>query len=127
MIRPGIVLVEKSAALPEVLRLGNDIDGTGWSPVAGDLDHRQMESKLSATGWTFFFMAHSIKIVAFGFDRPKAILKALRRLVTAVKREQCNALEIDGLETRSFWGLPYVSLSAHPRHIQQGMVFGSKI
>jgi hypothetical protein len=35
-------------------------------------------------------------------------------------RMQC--LEIDDVATRWFLGLPYVSVSGHPRHIQKGVV-----
>jgi hypothetical protein len=125
-VRSGTVLIKEGALLPEPLRLGDEITVTGWVPVTEDLDRRRIENTLSAAGWTFFHLAHSIETTAFGFDRPKAVQKALQRLVTAVKHEKCNALEIDNLEARSFWGFPYVSLSAHPRHIQKGMVLGSE-
>jgi hypothetical protein len=34
-----------------------------------------------------------------------------------------HCLEIEDVETRSFWGIPYVSVSGHARHIQKGVVF----
>ena len=37
--------------------------------------------------------------------------------------QKCNCLEIDEVATRSFLGMPGVSVSAHTRHIQKGMTF----
>ena len=127
VIHPGTILIEKSLQLPDPLKPGNNISGTAWAAVAGRPAVRQIEDNLAAAGWTFFFMAHAIETTAFGFDRPKAVAKALLRLIALVERKKCNALEIDEIASRSFWGLPYVRLSAHPRHIQKGLAFGSTI
>lgn len=124
-IRSGTVLIEKGALLPEPVRLEDRVMGTGWAPVAEDPERRMMAGVLSATGWTFFSLAHSIRTTACGFDRPRAIQKALLRLIGAAKHEECNAFEIDHVGVDSFCGFQYVSLSAHPRHIQKGLVLGS--
>ena len=84
----------------------------------------QLEKELSATGWTFFFMASPIRTTAFGFDRDKTIYAALKRGIKAVKQQRCNCLQIETLEMHSFLGIPYVSMSIRPRHIQKGLVFG---
>lgn len=123
-LRIGTLLFEEGAQLPEPLQLGRGMMGTGWAAVTDNLDRLQMERKFSAAGWTFFFKAHSIQCSAFGFDRTQALQKALRRLITAVEQEKCNAMEIDRLAVRSYFGFPFVKLSAHARHIQKSMVLG---
>ena len=95
-IRSGTVLIEKGALLPEPVHLEDGVMGNVWAPIAEDPERRKM-----------------------------AIQKALLRLIAAVKHENCNALEIDHVELGCFWGFPYVSVSAHPRHIQRGLVLGS--
>ncbi|HEU0122583.1 MAG TPA: hypothetical protein VFQ91_18770 [Bryobacteraceae bacterium] len=124
--RPGTILIDKTSTLPESLPLGTEIAGTEWVGIHGDPDHRQLESLISAAGWRFFFLAHSIKTSAFGFDRCNALQRATQRLIRAVKGEKFNALEIVSSDVRSFWGIRYATLSAHPRHIQVHMVLGSK-
>jgi hypothetical protein len=109
--------------LPEPFRLENDSMVIGWARVGNEIDVHELETKLASAGWTFFYMAGAIWARAFGFRRRSAILAALRRLLTAVKRQRCNCLEIEDVETRSFWGIPYVSVSGHARHIQKGVVF----
>jgi hypothetical protein len=51
---------------------------------------------------------------------------ALKRLIANVKLQKCNCLEIDDVATHSLLGMPYVSVSAHPRHIQKGMLFSGR-
>jgi hypothetical protein len=123
MIRSGAVLIEKGTLLPEPSRLEDESTASGWAPVADDLDGHQLENRLTTAGWTFFYMAGAITATVFGFERQKMIQAALKRIITKVRREKCNCLEIDDVATHSFLGMPYVSVSAHSRHIQKGLVF----
>lgn len=123
MITPGAILIEKGTLLPAPLELENESHASGWMPVANNLDRQQLENELTIAGWTFFYMAGKITTTAFGFDRQKMIHAALKRIITNVKLEKCNCLEIDDVATRSFLGMPYVSVSAHSRHIQKGLVW----
>jgi hypothetical protein len=125
-IRPGAIFVKKGTLLPEPLRLENDATATGWAPIASDSDGRPLEKKLAGAGWTFFYMAGAIKTTAFGFEKSRMIHRALKRLFTTVTLQKCNCIEIDDVATHTFLGIPYVSVSAHARHIQKGMVFSGE-
>ena len=48
------------------------------------------------------------------------IQTALRRILTKVKRQHFNGLEVTGIVASHFLGLPYVTVSAHSRHMQHG-------
>jgi hypothetical protein len=113
----GIVLVENSTLLPASFRLEADSTGTGWSQVSDNGDVHQLEKTIDAAGWNFFYMAGTIQANAFGFDKQSMLHSALQRLFKTVKRQGCNCLEIDDVATHSFWGMPYVSVSAHSRRI----------
>jgi hypothetical protein len=95
----------------------------GWRSVTRNLTHRDLETELSAAGWTLFYIAIAIRKTAFGLNRENMIRTALKRVIANVSLERCNCLEIDKVASHSFLGLPYVSVSGHPRHLQQGMVF----
>lgn len=123
-ISAGTILIRKSTLLPGTLGLENGPAESGWAALVSHPDRHQLEEKLSAAGWRFFLMAGAIKTIGFGFRRPTMIQAALKRLIAAVKLQKCNCLEIDAIAMRSFFGLPYVCLSAHSRHIQSGLVFG---
>jgi hypothetical protein len=124
-IGPGAVLVEKSAHLPELLRLESD-STAGWARVANNLDGHRLETELSTAGWTFFYMAGAVRAMAFGFERQKMVDTALKRLIAKVKLQKCNCLEIDAVATRSFLGIPYLSVSGHSRHLKKGLFFNDK-
>lgn len=122
-ISAGTILIEKSTRLPGTLGLESCPTDSGWLSLVNHPDRRQLEEKLSAAGWRFFLMAGAIKTCGFGFARRTMIQAALKRLITAVKLQKCNCLEIDAIAMRSFLGLPYVCLSAHARQIQNELVF----
>jgi hypothetical protein len=125
MITPGAILIKKGTPLPEPLRLGADSQATGWASVTNTLDGHELEHKLSSGGWTFFYIAGAIRTTVFGFDRAKMIHAALQRLLASVKLHKCNCLEIDDIATRSFLGMPYISVTGHTRNIQKGVLFAS--
>jgi hypothetical protein len=91
--------------------------------VKSSLDPHDLEKEFAALGWTFHYMAGKVKATAFGFDRQKAMDKALTRLIADAMLQKCNCLEIDEVATRSFLGVPGVGVSAHTRHIQKGIKF----
>lgn len=126
MIGSGTILIEKDALHPRCFQLRDDSSPSAWMSVTHNLTPRELEKELSTTGWTFFYMASAIRMTAFGFDRAKTIHAALKHVIANVKRQKCNCLEIDGVAAHSFLGIPYVSVSAHPRHIQKGMLFSGK-
>jgi hypothetical protein len=68
-------------------------------------------------------MAGKVRATAHGLDRQKSMHKALAKLIASAMRQKCNSLEIDEVATRNFLGIPGVSVSAHTRHIQKGMMF----
>jgi hypothetical protein len=125
VINPGAILIEKGTALPPSFRLENNSYPSAWMSVAnngngGAARHaHDLESKLAATGWTFFYMAGEVTANACGFDRQKTVHKAVERLIAGAKRQNFNCLEIDKVAMHSFLGMPYASVSAHVCHIQE--------
>jgi hypothetical protein len=126
MIKSGTILMEKGVLSPGCFQLEDDAHPNAWMSVTHNLSPHELEKELAASGWTFFFMAGAIRMTAFGFDRARMIHAALKRLITNVRQQKCNCLEIDDIATHSWLGMPYVSISAHPRHIQKGMTFSAQ-
>jgi hypothetical protein len=121
LIKAGDLLVQESTSLPRSLGLQAAADSNGWAAVK---DNRStFEKAVHEAGWTFFFMAGEIKATVFGFDRQKALRGALKQLITEVKSQHCNSIEITQVVGKSCLGLPYVSVCAHPRHLQRGVIF----
>lgn len=126
MISPGTILMGKDTLHPQCFQLEDDPYPNAWMTVKHKLNFSQLEKELATAGWTFFYMASPVSAGAFGFNRAKMIHAAVNRLIANVKLRKCNCLEIDDVATRSFLGMAYVSVSAHPRHIQKGLVFSGQ-
>jgi hypothetical protein len=116
----GAFLIEEKTLLPEPSPHDSVSIGNGWARISNNL---AFQNKLAAAGWTFFYMAGTIRMNVVGFDRPRTIQTAVNRLLAAVIRQKCNCLEIDHITMRSFCGMPFVTVLAHSRHIQQERSF----
>ena len=110
--------------MPEFFSIGTESYPNAWMPVTTNPNFHEFDQELATAGWTFFYMAGEIRTIAFGFDRQRMVDAALKRLIANTRQQKCNCLEIDEVATRSFLGLPYLSVSAHSRHIQKGSIFG---
>jgi hypothetical protein len=119
LLASGTVLVEEGTILPAPLLLESVSVATGWACVADNLKNHELAKNLARMGWTFVYMAGSITATAFGFERKKMLNTALGRLIANVKLQRCNCLQIDDVVMHSFLGMPFVSVSAHVRHIQK--------
>ena len=124
MIKAGTILMEKGTPIPPFFSIGTKSYPNAWMKVTTTRSFAELEKELSIAGWTFFYLAGEIKSIGIGFDKEKGIDAALKRLMASVKLQGCNCLEIDDVSTRSFFGVPYVSVSAHSRRLQKGSVFG---
>ena len=121
LITAGDLLFQEGINVPRSLRLPTEPDSNGWATVNGT--RSAFEKTIHEEGWTLFFMAGEIKATVFGFDKQKALRTALNRLIANVKSQHCNSIEIVGVVFKSFLRMPYVNVSAHARHLQEGQVF----
>ncbi len=78
-----------------------------------------LDRKVHAAGWNFFFMATETNAMFLGFLAPEKIQSALKRILAKVKPQHFNGLEVTEIVARRFLGVPYVTVSAHSRHMQQ--------
>ncbi len=120
-IKTGSILIEEGALLPESLRFESEPYSNGWRLVK-KVDGYGLDRRISEAGWTFFYMAGEIKASVFGFDGEETKRRAIKRMLTKLKAETFNSLEITRVAAKRFLGLPYVSVSAHWRHIQESLV-----
>jgi hypothetical protein len=123
MIASGVLLIEPDVIRPPCFKVEAESNANDWLLLKQTLTPQELEAELAATGWTFFFMAGTIRTTVFGFDRDKLIYAALKRCIQAVKLQRCNCLQIESVKIGSFLRLPYVSMSVRPRHIQRGILF----
>jgi len=89
-----------------------------WSLVKA-VDRLVLDDSIHASRWNFFFIAEEVKAMFFGTIGEAKVRKALRRILAKVKQQNFNCLEVTAIVPRRFLGLPYTTLAAHSRHIQQ--------
>ena len=116
------MLIEDGTHTPESLVVGTERYSAGWSSIMKSTS-AQMGKELESAGWTFFYMAGEIRTSGFGFNDQSRTARAVAHVIKAVRRENCNCLEITQMRRRSFFGLSYTSLVAHARHIQRSRSF----
>jgi hypothetical protein len=117
-IKTGTILIKDGAFLPDALRFESEPCATGWRLVK-NLDGGGLGRKIHEAGWTFFCLAGEIKATVFGFNRQRTARRAVKRILANLKSDEFNGLEITQVVTKRFLGLPYASVSAHLRHIQE--------
>ena len=117
-INKGTILIKDGIHLPDALGFESEPCATGWRLVK-NLDGYGLGQKISEAGWTFFWLAGEIGATVFGFDGQKTVRRAVKRILTNLKSGEFNSLEITRVASKRFLGLPYASVSAHSRHIQE--------
>jgi hypothetical protein len=120
-IKTGIVLLREGALLPEALEIESEPFAPGWRLVK-DLDGYALDRKIDEAGWTFFFLAGEIGTIAFGAHEQSMVRRAIKRILANPRSKQFNSLEITRVALKRFLGLPYMSVGAHSRHVQEAMV-----
>jgi hypothetical protein len=117
-IKTGTILIAEGILLPASLLFESEPYAPGWRLVK-NLDSQGANQKIITAGWNFFYMAGLLKASVFGFDEEKATRQAIKQVIASRKSKYFNCLEITQVDGKRFLGLPYVSLSAHSRHIQK--------
>lgn len=117
-VQVGAILLKAWPGMPQLLGLEIEPCFGEWSLVKV-LDGFALDRKISAAGWDFFFMAAEVKAMFFGSLGAAKIQSALKRIVAKVDQQHFNGLEVTAIVARRFLGVPYVTVSAHSRHMQQ--------
>ena len=116
--KSGTILIRDNTPLPPGLAIERDVFLTGWKAVK-DLDGYQLGRKIEGAKWNFFCLAGEIRVTVLG-SGSKTLRRAVKRAL-AKQEKQFNSLEITSVVSKRFLGLPFVSIVAHTRHIQQGI------
>jgi hypothetical protein len=114
--KSGTILIRDNTPLPAGMAIEREVFLPDWKAVK-DLDGFQVGRKIEEAKWNFFHLAGEIRVTVLG-SSSKALRRAVKR-VLAKQEKQFNSLEIASVVSKRFLGLPFVSVVAYTRHIQQ--------
>ena len=117
-VQVGTILIDDRPLMARVLGLESEPYSGNWSIVKA-LDGIALDRKIHAEGWNFFFMAAEVKATFFGAVGTTRLQNALKRILAKVQGQNFNSLEVTGVVAKHFLGVPYTTVTAHSRHIQQ--------
>jgi hypothetical protein len=123
-IQAGTILIKEWPGMPRIIGFETEPGLGDWTIVKAQ-DAFTLDREIKAAGWSFFFMAVEIKAMFFGSPGAANIQNALKRILSMVKRQHFNGLEVTAIVARHFLGVPYVTVSAHSRHMQQSCYLDS--
>src|SRR5580658_1574849 len=123
-VQIGTILIRENPAAAQAIGFQSEPYSPQWG-VLKALDGLALDRKIHAAGWNFFFMAAEVKVMFFGALGATRIHNALERILAKVKPQHFNGLEVTGIVASHFLGVPYVTVSAHSRHMQKNCYLDS--
>jgi hypothetical protein len=117
-VQAGTILIHAEPRLTQVFALKSEPYSGKWSVLKG-LDGFALDRKIHAAGWNCFFMAEEAKVMFFGMISAQKVQNALKRILAKLRPQNFNCLEVTGIVAKRIWGIPYATVSAHSRHIQE--------
>ena len=118
--RTGTILIKDGTLLPANLLVESEICAPSWK-VVKNFDGFGLHRKINEANWNFFYLAGHIKGTVLGREGQKTVRRGVKRILAKLKGDKFNSLEITEVVSNRFLGVPYLSVSAHCRHIQKDM------
>ncbi len=116
----GILLIREGALLPPNLAIESEAFLPGWQ-VVKNFDGYTLGRKIKEANWNFAHLAGEYKARVVSRAYPGALRSGVSRILTGLRGQKFNSLEITVVLLRRFVGLAFLSISASRRHIQGGL------
>jgi hypothetical protein len=114
------ILIREGTPLPENLSIESEAFLPGWR-VVKNLDRSALARNIEGANWNFFYLAGAMRATVLGRDRSGTLRRAVKRVLARQEGQKFNSLEITNVISKRFLGIPFTSITAHSRHIQQGI------
>ena len=116
----GTILIRENTLLPAGLAVETEVFLSGWR-IVKNLDRSALTRKIEGANWNFFYLAGEIRATVLGRDRLGTLRRAVKCVLAKQEGRKFNSLEITKAVSKRFLGIPFMSVTAHSRHIQQGI------
>jgi hypothetical protein len=114
------IFVRENTLMPAGLGIESEPFLPGWRAVK-NLNGRELGRKIESAKWNYFYLAGPIRTTVIGREGWATLRTALKRVLAKQQTQNYNSLEITKVTPRRVLGVPFLSISAHSRHIQEGM------
>lgn len=117
-IQAGTIMVQPSEGLRS-LGIESEPYCESWQSL-GVSESLGLARKVRDSGWKLFYMAEELKTAVPAWGGQKTLRQGVKRLLSHARLQHFNCLELTHMRKKRFLGIPYVSIAAHSRHLQQG-------
>ena len=114
------IFIKEDTPLPANLPIESEAFLPGWR-VVKNLDRSALARNIEGANWNFFYLAGEIRATVLGRDRSGTLRRAVKCVLAKQEGQKFNSLEITKVVAKRFLGIPFMSVTAHSRHIQQGI------
>ena len=120
--RTRTVFIREGTSLPTTLSMESERFLPGWR-IVKNLDRQALTREIEGTSWHFFYLAGEIRVTVLGREKLGTLRRAVKRILAKQEGQSFsfNSLEITTIASKSFLGIPLLSVTAHSRHIQLGI------
>jgi hypothetical protein len=116
----GAVLIREDTPLPPMLSVESEAFLPGWR-VVKNLDRQALTRKIEGANWFFFYLAGGTRATVLGRKGLATLRRAVKCVLAKQEGRKFNSLEITKAVSKRFLGIPFMSVVAHSRHIQEGI------
>ncbi|MGC1904901.1 MAG: hypothetical protein WA715_13865 [Candidatus Acidiferrum sp.] len=116
----GPFFIREDTQLPTMLSIDSGAFLPGWR-VVKDLDRQALTREVEGANWNLFYLAGEMRATVFGREGLGALRRAVKCVLAKQEGQKFNSLEITKIVSKRFLGIPFMSVAAHSRHIQQGV------
>ena len=114
------IFIKEGTPLPATLSIESEAYLPGWR-VVGSLDRYALARRIEGANWNFFYLAGELRATVLGRDRSGTLRRAVKCVLGKHEGQKFNSLEITKVVSKRFLGIPFISVTAHARHIQEGI------
>lgn len=116
----GTIIIRENTLLPAGLAVESEVFLPGWRAVK-NLDGYGLGQQIEEAKWYFFYLAGEHKAIALGREGLGTLRRAVKQMLAKQKGQKFNSLEVTAIISKRSLGIPFMIVTAHFRHIQQGI------
>jgi len=117
-VQAGTMMIQQSASMRS-LEVDSEPYWGNWRSL-GVTESLGLDRKVRTAGGSLFFMVSEIRAVVPAWGGQNTLRRGVKRLLAQTRLQHFNCLEVTHILKKHFLGIPYVSIAAHSRHIQEG-------